>query len=207
MERSNTKMEILDAALRLFSVYGYEATSVAQITEAVGIKKASLYFHFTNKQNILDTLVEAVNKEYSKNSIFAKADFTNPVFIEEKFGDLSPDAIAKKIKEHMYFVVHDPHMSMVRKLLTIEQYRNSDLAKIQGKKAYEDVLDYHEKFVEFLVEKRVLRGDFDTKIMSAQFAFPISVWLELVDREPEREAEVMELIDKHVKQFFEVYKA
>lgn len=207
MERSNTKMEILDASLRLFSVYGYEATSVAQITEAVGIKKASLYFHFTNKQNILDTLVDAINKEYSNNSLFARADFTNPVFIEEKFGDLTPDAVAAKIKEHMYYVVHDPHMSMVRKMLTIEQYRNSDLARIQGKKAYEDVLDYHIKFVEFLVEKKVLRGDFDTKIMSAQFAFPISVWFELVDREPERETEVMELIDKHVKQFFEVYKA
>ena len=42
MEKSNTKKEILNAALELFSNQGYEATSISQIANAVGIKKASL---------------------------------------------------------------------------------------------------------------------------------------------------------------------
>ena len=42
MERGNTKNEILDAALQLFSVQGYDATSISQIADAVGIRKASL---------------------------------------------------------------------------------------------------------------------------------------------------------------------
>ena len=33
MERGNTKYEILDAALTLFSTGGYEATSISQIAE------------------------------------------------------------------------------------------------------------------------------------------------------------------------------
>ena len=41
MERGRTKYEILDAALTLFSTGGYEATSISQIAEAVGIRKAS----------------------------------------------------------------------------------------------------------------------------------------------------------------------
>ena len=47
MERGNTKQEILNAALDLFSVQGFEATSISQIANAVGIRKASLYSHFS----------------------------------------------------------------------------------------------------------------------------------------------------------------
>ena len=60
MERNNTKQEILDAALNLFSVQGYEATSISQIADAVGIRKASMYSHFGSKQEILDALVRDV---------------------------------------------------------------------------------------------------------------------------------------------------
>ena len=44
-------------------------------------------------------------------------------------------------------------------------------------------------------------------MMAAQFAFPISVWMSLCDREPEREDEAFGLIQRHIRQFFEVFKA
>ena len=46
----------------------------------------------------------------------------------------------------------------------------------------------------------------DPEIMAAQFSSPITVWINLCDREPEREDEVMELIRKHVIQFFNIYR-
>ena len=60
MEKGNTKLEILDTALELFSVQGFEATSLSQIADAVGIRKASLYSHFESKQEILDALVKNI---------------------------------------------------------------------------------------------------------------------------------------------------
>ena len=65
MERGNTKEQILDAALDLFSVQGYEATSIAQIADAVGLRKASLYSHFASKQDILDTLVDELTRQFN----------------------------------------------------------------------------------------------------------------------------------------------
>ena len=59
MVRGNTKQEILEASLELFSVQGFEATSISQIADAVGIRKASLYSHFESKQEILGTLVKS----------------------------------------------------------------------------------------------------------------------------------------------------
>lgn len=41
-EKCDTKQEILKTALKLFSAKGYESTSVAEIADAVGIRKASL---------------------------------------------------------------------------------------------------------------------------------------------------------------------
>ena len=72
MERGNTKKEILEAALELFSVQGFEATSISQIAGAVGIRKASLYSHFENKQAILDALVQELLEQYERQSIFVR---------------------------------------------------------------------------------------------------------------------------------------
>ena len=66
MEKGNTKQEIIEAALDLFSVQGFEATSVSQLADAVGIRKASLYSYFENKQAILDALVQEVLKKGGK---------------------------------------------------------------------------------------------------------------------------------------------
>lgn len=75
MDRGNTKQEILEASLDLFSVQGFEATSISQIANAVGIRKASLYSHFENKQAILDALVKEVLEQYAAHSIFARTDW------------------------------------------------------------------------------------------------------------------------------------
>ena len=60
MDNRSTKQKILDAALELFSTQGFEATSVSQIADEVSIRKASVYSHFENKQEILDSLINEV---------------------------------------------------------------------------------------------------------------------------------------------------
>ena len=79
MEKGSTREQILEAALDLFAVNGYEATSISQLADAVGIRKASLYSHFANKQDILDTVVETVLKGYADHSIFVRAEWDDAV--------------------------------------------------------------------------------------------------------------------------------
>ncbi|MFE3997195.1 helix-turn-helix domain-containing protein [Nocardioides sp. YIM B13467] len=50
--------EILDIAAGLFVKRGFAATSTRDIAEAVGIRQASLYFHFANKEEILGELLQ-----------------------------------------------------------------------------------------------------------------------------------------------------
>ena len=48
-----TKAEALRVALALFSSKGYEATSLREIAEHLGISKAALYYHFPSKEHIV----------------------------------------------------------------------------------------------------------------------------------------------------------
>jgi AcrR family transcriptional regulator len=49
--------EILDAAAELFTSRGFAATSTRMIADAVGIRQASLYYHFTSKEELLEELL------------------------------------------------------------------------------------------------------------------------------------------------------
>ena len=201
MERGNTKQEILEAALELFSVQGFEATSISQIASAVGIRKASLYSHFESKQAILDELVKEVLKQYAAHSIFAKTDWKK----DTDNLPLTPDDSVQMIKGQIRYILHDPHISKARKMLVIEQFQNPELAKLQTKQNYSDVLEYFAGLIGQLIRQGVLAED-DPEIMAAQLCLPISVWINLCDREPEREQEVMELVEKHIRQFFKRYQ-
>ena len=53
----SSRVKILDEALILFSESGYELTSMRKLADAVGIKAASLYNHFSSKREILAELV------------------------------------------------------------------------------------------------------------------------------------------------------
>lgn len=50
--KENTRQIIIDISIRLFAQSGYTNVSVRDIAAAVGIKPASLYYHFDNKQTL-----------------------------------------------------------------------------------------------------------------------------------------------------------
>ena len=202
--KGNTKQEIFDAALELFSVQGYEATSISQLAEAVGIRKASLYSHFKNKQAILDALMQTTLEQYETHSIFSNADWDDPDFAKGK--EMTPEIAVEMLRGQVRYILHDPQISRARKMLTIEQFRNPQMAALQTKQNYADVMRYCTGLVRFLIRQGRLAGP-DPEIMAAQLCLPISVWINLCDREPERENDVMQLIERHIRQFFEVYQA
>ncbi|MBI2913006.1 MAG: TetR/AcrR family transcriptional regulator [Chloroflexi bacterium] len=53
-----TRQQILDASLRLFSERGFARTTVRDIAREAGITDAAIYYHFQSKRELLDALVE-----------------------------------------------------------------------------------------------------------------------------------------------------
>lgn len=56
---STAREEILDASAELFTRQGFATTSTHQIADAVGIRQASLYYHFPSKTEIFLTLLKS----------------------------------------------------------------------------------------------------------------------------------------------------
>ena len=59
----DTRAAIQREALDLFTSRGYEATSMREIADLLGIKKASLYYHFAGKEDIVRSLFDRRGSE------------------------------------------------------------------------------------------------------------------------------------------------
>ena len=61
-----TKQKILDCAVNLFAKKGFTETSIRELANAAGLKGASIYNHFPNKNAILEYILADYSK-YSAN--------------------------------------------------------------------------------------------------------------------------------------------
>ena len=52
-KKQETRKRIIDAAMQLFGEYGYEAATVAQITERAGVAKGTFFNYFANKEEVI----------------------------------------------------------------------------------------------------------------------------------------------------------
>jgi len=95
---STRKEKILDVATSLFAECGYEGTSMNDVAERAGMRKASLFYHFTTKdalyEAVLDRLVASfaapLGAAYSGDGTFAErleraADALTTVLGEQPF--------------------------------------------------------------------------------------------------------------------------
>jgi len=57
-ENIGTRARIQEVALELFTEQGYEATSLREIAECLGVTKAALYYHFKTKEDIVASMVQ-----------------------------------------------------------------------------------------------------------------------------------------------------
>lgn len=63
-ERAANEGIIKSAALKLFSEKGFYATSTRDITEAAGVSKGTLYWHFSSKEEVAFSLVSDMLSDF-----------------------------------------------------------------------------------------------------------------------------------------------
>jgi AcrR family transcriptional regulator len=79
----DTRRRAQRAALRLFTEQGYEATSLRQIADELGINKASLYHHFASKEAILQSLFDERGTEAADLLAWLRVQPAGPGLLEE----------------------------------------------------------------------------------------------------------------------------
>ncbi|ALX47817.1 TetR/AcrR family transcriptional regulator [Lentibacillus amyloliquefaciens] len=62
-----TRDKIIEATIENFSEYGYQGTSMRKIAEKVGIKPASIYYFFSNKQELFIQAIRDILRHHFAN--------------------------------------------------------------------------------------------------------------------------------------------
>ena len=200
----NTKQKIMDEALTLFSEKGYANVFVSDIAERVGIKAPSLYKHYKNKQAIFDAIIEKMNQRFEEKAgmlHIAGNDAQKDAVIYQEMSEES--MIQLGISLFQYYL-HDDYTKRFRKMLTIEQFHDKELAKVYMKQYYDDPLSYQGMLLGMLVAQGILQTE-NVQVMTLHFYSPIYVLLTVCDREPEREEEAIQILTAHFRQFDRIY--
>ena len=90
-EKSFDTDEILDRATSVFWAKGYEATSMADLLEATGINKGSLYNAFGSKQEIFKQAILRYDREQRQATIAKFKAMNDPVTAISEFFDAMID--------------------------------------------------------------------------------------------------------------------
>ena len=91
-------------------------------------------------------------------------------------------------------------------MLTIEQYRRPELAARYTERYQQRYLDYHVSvFTGLMAEGKLRLGD--PEAMALQYFSPILLAIGIIDRHPDRSAEMEELTRRHIHQFMATHRS
>ncbi|MBE6753847.1 MAG: TetR/AcrR family transcriptional regulator [Ruminococcaceae bacterium] len=200
----STKKRILDAALTLFSENGYTNVFVAQIAEAVGIKAPSLYKHYKSKRDIFNAILDEMKAGYDRQAAALSMDGNDSAADAMTFAAASEDGLVQMGMSLFNFFLHDEYTRKFRKMLTLEQFHNPELAQLFSRQYIDDSLKYQSAMFAMLCQAGMLK-DGDPYTMALQFHAPIYTLLTMCDRQPEREEELTALLERHIRQFRKMY--
>lgn len=65
-DSETTKRQVLEAAKKIFAEHGFAGTSLASIAEESGISDGLILHHFKSKENLYETILNELSKEYYK---------------------------------------------------------------------------------------------------------------------------------------------
>ena len=206
MKQEDTKQKILDKALELFSVYGYDSVSVGEIAKAVGIKAPSLYNHFPSKQAIFDAIVASTAAQYEADTGRIDIHVQNAAQDIPAFTEITAEALFEKVRQIFEYSLHNEPVSRFRHMMTMEQFRSPELAALYSRRYVERVLDYHAGIFRALIASGEICAE-DPDALAMMYVAPVLTLIGICDRQPEREAECVEKLRQHVDLFFRMVHA
>lgn len=201
MSKRNTKEIILLESLRLFSERGYEGVGLRDIAQAVGIRESGIYKHYDSKQNIYDSILLETENRYEN---FVKH-YDLPDSISEALtGVDSMDHLIVMCARMFHFYLIDEYGSQTRRLLTIEQFRQTKA----GEMFRDEIIDRGLSIVTDVFTVLMNNGYFietDPFIMAVQFYSPLYFLLSKYDGMADNYQTAVDSLAKHVIQFNALY--
>lgn len=195
MEKRTTKERILDAALESFAVNGYKGTNLRDLAAGLNLSKSALYKYYDSKEAIWDALLDTVEAYYS-----------------ERFGSVDNmpktpkdgDELCEMSMKMLDFTMHDHRIILTRQLLLSEQFHNDRARTLATLHFLTSTQEMYARIFSEMMSAGTMKKD-DPEMVAFAYTTPISSLVQLCDREPEREPEILEKLEAFVKHFIRKY--
>jgi AcrR family transcriptional regulator len=109
---ASTRERILDVALDLFTDQGFDATSMREIAERLGISKPAIYYHFASKDEILLALHMRLH-EFGRVALARLAGQTVTL---QAWGSLLNELLDQMLTQRKIFLMHERNQAPLEKL-------------------------------------------------------------------------------------------
>ena len=201
---SVTKERILEAALNLFARDGYAGVSMADIAGELGITKGALYRHYAGKRDIFESILRRMEERDAENAE------NNGVPAEPigqgaaSYRDTEIDSVIAYSEEMFRYWTQDPFASAFRRMLTLEQYRDCEMARLYSQYITGGPL----KYMADLFREMTARGcwkENDPMQLALEFYGPMTLLMAVADG-PEV-VDAVELLRAHLRRFVEKNRA
>lgn len=182
-----TKELILSEALKLFAKSGYEAVSVAEIAESVGIKAPSLYKHYKSKRDIFESIIERVNKDDSDST----AEYSMPEDTPKNAEIPSTDSIIDFTKAMFRYWTTEEFSCNFRRMLTIEQYNSNEMKGLYANYFSEGPTAYMKD-----IFAKMTASEEEAYLAAVEYFSPMHLMYSLYDN-GESEERLISVLEKH----------
>ena len=174
----NTKEKIFDVSLDLFSKRGYDSISLREIAEEVGIKKSSIYSHYSSKEAILMDIFEYFTGQFEYGELLNSKDLLltedNEILLEK------PELFYHKGSEAIKQMLAEERNLKICKLIFIQMHYNENIRSFFQNEILAKPLIFWNEFFTILKENGIIRQDLNPKLLAKEYySFPIYLLLEI----------------------------
>ncbi|MFR3686555.1 MAG: TetR/AcrR family transcriptional regulator [Enterococcus sp.] len=197
----DTKKLILQVALKQFSEKGFDGVGIRDIAKEIGIRESAIYRHYSGKQAIFDAIILDIEQRYQEETTEIDASKRLESLLNAK--DVREELIQMSFTMFQFYLETE-YGSQLRRMLTIEQYRSSEISSFFRELVINNGLEYiTQVFSQLIAEKVYL--DADPEVMALQFYSPLYLLLTKYDNQPEKYEEALSFLEKHITQFNKIY--
>lgn len=194
-----TKEQIIETALELFSQNGFLGTSMNDIASQLKITKGALYKHYESKQQILERIIERM----AELDLERAKKYEMPETEQKKFAEAYIHIPTEKIRK--YSIAQFRHWTeenfsaQFRKMLTLEQFRSKEMSDLYQNYLGTGPLEYMTK-----IFKKMTKSKPKARQLALEFYGPIFILYSVYDgAEENAKKSVFVQLENHIKNFIE----
>lgn len=200
---TDTKENILMTALRLFAADGYEAVSVSDIAGALSMTKGALYRHYKSKKDIFDSIISRMFELDAQRA--QEHDVPQDAFEEapEQYRQVRLSDLKEFAAAQLDFWTKDEFALNFRRMITLEQYRNTEMNQL-----YQDcIVSGPVSYIEDIMREMMAHGSIRQAVpkqLAVEFFAPLFLLISMSDGQ-NFNLDAKAILEAHIERFVENY--